>query len=76
MSKARAVERLKQQVGADRVVVFGDSPNDLSMRKVADLFIAPSNAIEEVRHVADEVTLSNDDDCVARWIEKDIAARQ
>lgn len=76
VSKARAVERLKQQVGADRVVVFGDSPNDLSMRKVADLFIAPSNAVEEVRHVADEVTQSNDDDCVARWIEKDIAARQ
>lgn len=76
VSKARAVERLKQQVGADRVVVFGDSPNDLSMRKVADLFIAPSNAVEEVRHVADEVTLSNDDDCVARWIEKDVAARQ
>ncbi len=76
VSKARAVERLKQQVGADRVVVFGDSPNDLSMRKVADLFIAPSNAVEEVRHVADEVTQSNDDDCVARWIEKDVAARQ
>ena len=46
------------------------------MRKVADLFIAPSNAVEEVRHVADEVTQSNDDDCVARWIEKDVAARQ
>lgn len=76
VSKARAVERLKQQVGADWVVVFGDSPNDLSMRKVADLFIAPSNAVEEVRHVADEVTQSNDDDCVARWIEKDVAARQ
>lgn len=73
VSKARAVERLKQQTGADRVVVFGDSPNDLSMRQVADLFIAPRNAVEEVRSVADEVMeLDNDNDCVARWIEKDV----
>ena len=73
VSKARAVERLKKETGADRVVVFGDSPNDLSMRKVADLFISPGNAVEEVRSVADEVmTMSNDDDCVANWIVRDV----
>lgn len=72
VSKARAVERLKEQTGAERVVVFGDSPNDLSMRTVADVFVAPSNASEEVLRVADEVTVSNNDDCVARWIAQDI----
>ncbi len=73
VSKARAVERLIEQTHASRVVVFGDSPNDLSMRKVANVFVAPANAAEEVRQVADEVTLSNDDDCVARWIAADVA---
>ncbi len=73
VSKARAVERLVEQTGANRVVVFGDSPNDLSMRQVADVFVAPANASEEVRRVADEVTLCNDDDCVAQWIAADVA---
>lgn len=73
VSKARAVSLLRRQVGADRVVVFGDSPNDLSMRLVADVFIAPANAADEVRRVADEVTLSNNDDCVARWIDNDVS---
>lgn len=71
VSKARAVGDLAKQTEADRVVVFGDSPNDLSMREVATLFVAPSNAVEEVKRVADEVTCSNNEDCVARWIAAD-----
>lgn len=73
VSKARAVRELADRISAERVVVFGDSPNDLSMREAADLFIAPANAVEEVRKVADEVTGSHDEDCVARWIAGDLA---
>lgn len=74
-SKAAALAELRDEIGAERVVVFGDSANDLSMRRVADVFVAPANASEEVRRVADEVTASNDDDCVALWIERDVASR-
>lgn len=72
VSKAKAVAQLKEQCKAERVVVFGDSPNDLSMRTVADVFVAPENASPEVLRVADEVTLTNNDDCVAHWINNDV----
>ena len=72
VSKAVAVERLKKQVGADRLVVFGDSPNDLSMKAVADLFVAPENASDEVLKVADAIIGTNNSDSVARWMEKDV----
>lgn len=70
-SKAAALKSLVAETGAERVVVFGDSANDLSMREVADLFIAPANADEKVKAVADEVIGTNDDDSVARWIAAD-----
>ena len=73
VSKASAIEELKKETAAERIVVFGDSPNDLSMRQVADMFIAPANAAADVKAVADLVIGSNDDDCVARWIAGDIA---
>ena len=72
VSKAAAVSELKEQVGADRVVVFGDSPNDLSMKAVADLFVAPENASDEVLKVADAIIGVNNSDSVARWMEKDV----
>lgn len=76
VSKARAVERIARQIAAERIVVFGDSLNDLSMREVADLFVAPSNAAEEVRRVADYVTGSHDEDSVAKWIAGDLAEQK
>ena len=68
VSKAASVERLASDTNADRIVVFGDSPNDLSMRDVADMFIAPRNAAADVLAVADEIIGSNDDDAVANRI--------
>lgn len=75
VSKAAAVKKLADDVGATRIVVFGDSPNDLSMRSVADLFVAPENASKEVLAVADCVADNNNNDCVVRWIEADVAHR-
>lgn len=67
-SKAAAVERLAERCGADKVVVFGDNLNDLSMMKVADEAIAVENAVEEVKEVADKVIGANTTDAVARYI--------
>ena len=51
-------------------MAFGDNVNDIEMMKLADYSIAPSNAVDDVKNIADEVLKSsNDDDCVARWIE-------
>ena len=72
-TKAKAILRLKERVGAERVVVFGDNANDLSMMAVADWSVAVANAIDDVKSAADEVIGSNAADAVARYILSDLA---
>lgn len=45
----------------DDVVVFGDSRNDISMFQCAPFAIAMGNAIDEVKQLADYVTLHTDE---------------
>lgn len=71
VSKARAVTRLADAVGALRVVVFGDNLNDLSMMSVADVAVAVGNAFPQVREAADIVIGPNSADSVAHFIEND-----
>ncbi len=71
VSKAAAVANLKRQVGADRVVVFGDNLNDIPMMKVADYAVAVGNAFDQVKDMADIVIGSNTTDSVARFIQED-----
>ena len=71
VSKAEAVSRLACKAGADRVVVFGDNLNDLPMMKVADIAVAVGNALDPVKDAADVVIGGNDDDSVARFIDRD-----
>lgn len=71
VSKADAVSRLKKLMNVDRLVVFGDNLNDLSMMEVADLSVAVDNARPEVKNRADVVIGSNNDDSVARFIADD-----
>ena len=52
------------------MVAFGDDKNDIDMLKICGKGIAVSNAIKDVLDLADEVTASNDEDGVAKWIEK------
>lgn len=78
VSKARAVVRLKQRVGADRLVVFGDNLNDLSMMAEADLSVASPIALPQVKEAAD-ITLSprrhaDDPSPVAAFIAADYLA--
>lgn len=71
-TKARAILRLKEKIGADRIVVFGDNLNDLSMMRIADLGVAVSNAVPAVLAAADEIIGSNSADSVARFILEDL----
>ncbi len=67
-TKAKALLRLKAEIGADRLVVFGDSVNDLPMFAAADEAYAVSNAIDEVKAAATGIIGSNDEDSVAHFI--------
>lgn len=58
-------------VDADEVLVFGDMPNDLPMFEWAGWGrVAVSNAHPTVRALADEITLCNDDDGVAVYLDR------
>lgn len=67
-SKAQAVLKLKEKCGCDRVVVFGDSVNDISMFEIADEACAVANGLDEVKRAATKVILSNEEDGVAKYL--------
>ena len=67
-SKANAILRLKELLGCDRLVVFGDGINDLDMFRIADEAYAVENAVPELKAAATAVIDSNDDDGVAKWL--------
>lgn len=71
-TKAKAVLKLKERLGCDKVVVFGDSLNDLPMFEIADVACAVSNAMDEVKNVSDVVIESNEEDGVVNYILNDI----
>lgn len=51
-------------------MTFGDAGNDIHMIEYAGLGIAMENAFDEVKEVANYITKSNEDDGVAKAIEK------
>ena len=68
VSKANAILQLKEMMGIDHVVAFGDAVNDMEMFQVADEAYAVANAVEELKKIATDVIGSNDEDGVARWL--------
>lgn len=71
--KATGLTVVAEALGIDPrdVLVFGDMPNDLPMFEWAGWArVAVSNAHPTVRRVADEVTLRNDDDGVAVYLDR------
>lgn len=54
------------------IIAFGDDLNDIEMLEQCGFGVAVSNAINKVLEIADYVTDSNDEDGVAKFIEKNI----
>ena len=50
----------------DRIIAFGDENNDLEMIDYAGVGVAMGNGIDELKSIADEVTLSNNEDGIAQ----------
>lgn len=67
-TKASAIQRVKQLCGCQRVIVFGDSANDISMFQMADEAYATPNAIDELKEIATGIIESNNADGVAKWL--------
>ena len=67
-TKAKAILKLKEAFGFEKLVVFGDSVNDLSMFRSADESYAVANAIDELKEAATAVIGSNEEDAVADFL--------
>ena len=72
--KEAAVQRIKEMVGADGLIVFGDNHNDVGMMRIANLAFAPASGLPEAIAEADEVIGTNDDDGVAEAVQHHGAA--
>ena len=67
-SKGGAIKTLKELVGLERVICFGDSDNDLSMFEAADESYAPANANDAIKSAATAVIGHHDDEGIARFL--------
>ncbi|MCT1364966.1 MULTISPECIES: Cof-type HAD-IIB family hydrolase [unclassified Microbacterium] len=72
VTKATGLARLCTHLGIDRsdVVAFGDALNDVEMLRWAGHGVAMAHAEPVVQEAADETTATNDEDGVARVIER------
>ena len=71
-TKATALSRLAEilKIDSSEIMAMGDANNDIEMLQFAGLGIAMGNASDYVKSLADDVTVSNEEDGVARTIEK------
>jgi len=67
-TKANAVLQLKEILGCDKVVCFGDAENDIPMFQIADECYAVANAVPALKAIATDIIGSNAEDGVAKWL--------
>ncbi|REJ05511.1 hypothetical protein DY023_09730 [Microbacterium bovistercoris] len=72
-TKAAAVQRLRADVKAHRLVAFGDNHNDAPMFEIADEAHAVQNSVPELVAIATSVIDHHEDDAVARFIASEMA---
>lgn len=72
--KVAAINALSYVTGISLsdMVAFGDDTNDIDMLSMCGIGVAVDNALPEVKEVASEVTLSNDEDGVAAWLKANL----
>lgn len=69
-SKGQALTKLAEKLGIplSQTAAVGDSLNDESMLRVAGVAVAMGNARKDIKELADQVTLTNDEHGVAHMI--------
>lgn len=70
LNKAVGIEKVAShlEIPQNRIIAFGDEDNDLEMLKYAGVGVAMGNAIEPLKSVADDITLSNEEDGIAAFL--------
>ena len=57
-------------IGLDEMIAFGDDENDFEILKNVGKGIAVANAIPMIQEIADDFAESNNEDGVAKYIDK------
>ena len=72
IDKAKALDTVLIPMGykKEEMIAFGDGHNDASMIKYAGIGVAMANAVDDLKQIADEVTLSNEEDGIAHTLSK------
>jgi 5-amino-6-(5-phospho-D-ribitylamino)uracil phosphatase len=72
MNKAVGLQQIASyyNISQEHVVAFGDEDNDFEMIEYAGHGIAMGNAIDELKERANDVTLTNEEDGIAIYLEK------
>lgn len=72
VSKGNTVRQLAEQlaIAPAQIMAIGDQQNDISMLRYAGVSVAMGNASDDIKALADHVTLSNNADGVAYAIEQ------
>ena len=72
IDKAKALDTVLSPMGYRReeMIAFGDGHNDASMVNYAGIGVAMANAVDDLKGIADEVTLSHDEDGIAASLYK------
>ena len=70
VSKVKGILKVCDKLGItiDEVMAFGDSSNDVEMIKAVGLGVVMANGTSDAKAVANDVTLSNDEDGVAYYL--------
>lgn len=67
IDKTKALDTVLRPLGytPEDMIAFGDGHNDASMVKYAGIGVAMENAVQDLKDIADEITLSNEEDGIA-----------
>lgn len=72
IDKAKALDAVLKPLGykQEEMIAFGDGQNDASMVNYAGTGVAMANAVDELKAIAQDITLSNDEDGIAESLYK------
>jgi 5-amino-6-(5-phospho-D-ribitylamino)uracil phosphatase len=70
LNKAVGIKKVSDyfQIPQERIIAFGDEDNDLEMIEFAGKGIVMGNGIDALKNIANDITLSNEEDGVAIYL--------
>jgi 5-amino-6-(5-phospho-D-ribitylamino)uracil phosphatase len=72
LNKAVGVKKAADyfQIPQERIIAFGDEDNDLEVLEYAGRGIAMGNAVDQIKMIANDIALSNEEDGVGVYLEE------